>query len=168
MAKAKSPDALDLLKADFEHVGRHRARKTARERWVEVAWLALASVVLSSSGYFGLQYAVNAMATPAPTKNIVNGVDLSTPIIVIDGSGTRSFASRIGQELLDANYVVPYSRTIDNLIPKSSIRIKEESLRLLAKRMQAVLGKLPIELDPTNKYPVEVRLGPDFVPLGKL
>ncbi|MEI7419699.1 MAG: LytR C-terminal domain-containing protein [Actinomycetes bacterium] len=166
MSKVKNQDAIDLLKADFEHVGRHRARKTAKERWIEVAWLALASVILSSSGYFGLQYAVNAMATPAPTHKIVNGIDLSTPITVIDGSGTRTYASRIGQVLLDADYVVPYSRTIDNLIPKSSIRIKEEQFRPLAKLMQKVLGKLPIELDPASKYPIEVRLGPDYDPLG--
>ena len=165
MSKVKSQDALDLLKADYEHVGRHRARKSAKERWIEVAWLALASAILSSSGYFGLQYAVSALATPAPTHNIVDGVDLATPITVIDGSGTRSFASRIGQVLLDANYVVPYSRTIDNLIPKTSIRIQDESYRPLAKRMQSVLGKLPIEVDKTSKYLVEVRLGPDFVPL---
>ena len=166
MSKVKSQDAIDLLKADYEHVGRHRARKSAKERWIEAAWLALASVILSSSGYFGLQYAVTAMANPAPTHKIVNGIDLSTPITVIDGSGTRAFASRIGQVLLDAEYVVPYSRTIDNLIPKSTIRIKEEQFRPLAKRMQKALGKLPIELDPASKYPVEVRLGPDFVPLG--
>jgi len=165
MSKVKSQDAIDLLKADFEHVGRHRSRKTAKERWIEVAWLALASVILSSSGYFGLQYAVNAMAIPAPTHKIVNGIDLSTPITVIDGSGTRTYASRIGQLLLDADYVVPYSRTIDNKIPKSTIRIQNESFRPLAKRMQSVLGKLTIELDKASKYPIEVRLGPDFRPL---
>jgi hypothetical protein len=161
----KSPDAIDLLKADYEHVGRHRARKTPRERWIELAWLAAASAVLSSSGYFGLQYAVDNFSNPAPTQNIVDGIDLAVPITVIDGSGTRQFASRVGQILLDASYVVPYSRTIDNLLPTSSIRIQDEKYRPLAKRMQKVLGALPIELDKASKYLVEVRLGPEYVPL---
>ena len=165
MSKPKSTDAIDLLKADYEHVGRHRARKTPRERWIELAWLALASAILSSSGYFGLQYAVNSFATPGPTQNIVDGIDLAVPITVIDGSGTRTFASRVGQLLLDEQYVVPYSRTIDNILPKSSIRIQDEKYRPLAKRMQKILGALPIEVDKASKYLVEVRIGPDFVPL---
>jgi len=165
VSKVKSTDAIDLLKADYEHVGRHRARKTPRERWIELAWLAAASAVLSSSGYFGLQYAVDNFSNPAPTQNIVDGIDLAVPITVIDGSGTRQYASRVGQILLDASYVVPYSRTIDNLLPKSSIRIQDEKYRPLAKRMQKVLGVLPIELDKTSKYLVEVRIGPEYVPL---
>jgi len=165
VSKVKSTDAIDLLKADYEHVGRHRARKTSRERWIEIAWLAAASAVLSSSGYFGLQYAVDNFSNPAPTQNIVDGIDLAVPITVIDGSGTRQFASRVGQILLDASYVVPYSRTIDNLLPTSSIRIQDEKYRPLAKRMQKVLGALPIELDKASKYLVEVRIGPEYVPL---
>jgi hypothetical protein len=165
VSKVKSTDAIDLLKADYEHVGRHRARKTPRERWIELAWLAAASAVLSSSGYFGLQYAVDNFSNPAPTQNIVDGIDLAVPITVIDGSGTRQYASRVGQILLDASYVVPYSRTIDNLLPTSSIRIQDEKYRPLAKRMQKVLGVLPIELDKASKYLVEVRIGPEYVPL---
>jgi len=165
VSKVKSTDAIDLLKADYEHVGRHRARKTPRDRWIELAWLAAASAVLSSSGYFGLQYAVDNFSNPAPTQNIVDGIDLAVPITVIDGSGTRQFASRVGQILLDASYVVPNSRTIDNLLPTSSIRIQDEKYRPLAKRMQKVLGVLPIELDKASKYLVEVRLGPEYVPL---
>jgi hypothetical protein len=165
VSKVKSTDAIDLLKADYEHVGRHRARKTPRERWIELAWLAAASAVLSSSGYFGLQYAVDNFSNPAPTQNIVDGIDLAVPITVIDGSGTRQYASRVGQILLDASYVVPYSRTIDNLLPTSSIRIQDEKYRPLAKRMQKVLGALPIELDKASKYLVEVRIGPEYVPL---
>jgi len=165
VSKVKSTDAIDLLKADYEHVGRHRARKTPRERWIELAWLAAASAVLSSSGYFGLQYAVDNFSNPAPTQNIVDGIDLAVPITVIDGSGTRQYASRVGQILLDASYVVPYSRTIDNLLPTSTIRIQDEKYRPLAKRMQKVLGVLPIELDKASKYLVEVRIGPEYVPL---
>ena len=161
---AKKTDALDQLKADYAQVGRHRARRTAKERWIEVLWLTIASVILSSGGYLGLQYAVSAIATPAPTKVIVKGIDISVPITVMDGTGTRKYASNIGQLLLDANYVVPYSRTLDNKLPKTLISIQKEEYRALAKRLQLVLGDLPIKVNSEAKYPIEVRLGLDFVP----
>ena len=163
MAKVKHTDELDLEKPDYAHVGRHRARKTARDRWIELAWLTLATVIVSSSGYLGLQVAVNALASPAPTQRIVNGVDLSVPITVIDASGTRQYASRVGQMLLDDTLVVPYSRTLDFTFEASSIDIQKEEYRALAKRIQKVVGKLPIAVDKTAKYPIEVRLGTDYV-----
>mgnify|MGYP001159317017 CR=1 FL=1 len=165
MAKNKEQDVLDQLAADYKHAGRHRAKKTARDRWIELAWLAVASVILSSCGYFGLQYAAGAYSSPKPAQRIVNGVDLNIPITVIDGSGTRKYASSIGQALLDGKLVVPYSRTLDNItLTKSLIRIQKEDYRGLAKRIQLIVGKLPIEVNKKAKYPVEVRLGSDFVP----
>jgi hypothetical protein len=161
----KKSDALDLLQADYEQVGRHRARKTARERWFEVLWLVVASVVLSTAGLLGLQYAVAQLATSAPIKTIVKGIDISIPITVIDGTGTRKYASSVGQLLLDANYVVPYSRTLDNELPKTLISIASEDYRGLAKRLQLILGDVPIELNTDAKYPIEVRLGLNYVPL---
>ena len=161
----KKSDALDLLQTDYEQVGRHRARKTARERWFEVLWLVVASAVLSTGGLLGLQYAVAQLATPAPIKTIVKGIDISIPITVIDGTGTRKYASSVGQLLLDANYVVPYSRTLDNELPKTLISIASEDYRGLAKRLQLILGDVPIELNTDAKYPIEVRLGLDFAPL---
>ncbi|MEY4418175.1 MAG: hypothetical protein RIQ88_613 [Actinomycetota bacterium] len=163
MAKKAAPDALDLLAADYEHAGRHRARRTAKDRWIELAWLALASAILSASGLFGLQYASSLLSNPQPTHRYVNGVDLSTPITVIDGSGTRSFASRVGQLLLDQDLVVPYSRTIDQSFASSSIRIQKEEYRALAKKMQAIIGLLPIEVKADSKYPIEARLGADYI-----
>ena len=161
----KKSDALDLLQSDYEQVGRNRARKTARERWFEVLWLVVASAVLSTGGLLSLQYAVAQLATPAPIKTIVKGIDISIPITVIDGTGTRKYASSVGQLLLDANYVVPYSRTLDNELPKTLISIASEDYRGLAKRLQLILGDVPIELNTDAKYPIEVRLGLDFVPL---
>ena len=55
MARIKKADAIDLLRPDYKHVGKHRARRTAKDRWIEFFALALASVLLSGGGYFGLQ-----------------------------------------------------------------------------------------------------------------
>ena len=162
MPGRKKADALDLLQPDYKHVGKHRARRTAKDRWAEFAVLALASVLLSGGGYLGLQSAISAMATPAPTKIIVNGVDLSTPITVIDGTGTRKYAMRIGQQLQDAKLVVPYSRTLDMTLADTSITIKMEEYRALAERIQLIIGKLPIVFNADAKYPIEVRLGVGF------
>lgn len=162
MARPKEQDALDLLAADYVHVGRHRARKTAKDRWIEFAWLTLSTVILSTVGYFGFQYATEYASTPQPTHHIINGVDLSTPITVVDGSGTRKFAAQIGQSLLDAEMVVPYSRTIGQTIPFSSIRIQKEEYRALAEKIQVIIGKLPIRVLKDAKYPIEVRLGRNF------
>ena len=162
MARSKKADALDLLKPDYKHVGKHRARRTAKDRWISFFSLVLASVVLSTGGYLGLQSAVSALATPTPTKNVVNGVDLSTPITVIDGTGTRKYAMRIGQQLQDAKLVVPYSRILDITLPKSTIDIQKEEYTALAKRIQLIIGKLPIVVNKDAKYPIEVRLGVGF------
>ena len=159
MARKKTVDAIDLLKPDYKHVGKHRARRTAKDRWAGFFALTLATVVLSGGGYFGLQSAISSLATPAPTKNVVNGVDLSTPITVIDGTGTREYAMRIGQMLQDAKFVVPYSRTLDMKLPESSITIQKEEYRVLAKKIQVIVGKLAIVVKADAKYPIEVRLG---------
>jgi hypothetical protein len=164
MARNKKADALDLLKPDYKHVGRHRARRTAKDRWVEFFALAIASVLLSGGGYFGLQSAVQAFATPTPTKNVVNGIDLNTPITVIDGSGTRKFAMRVGQQLQDAKFVVPYSRVLEFTLASSSIDIQKAEFKPLAKRIQLIIGKLPIIVKADAKYPIEVRLGVGFTP----
>jgi len=165
MAKVKDADALDLLTPDFKHVGRHRSRRTSKDRWVEFLFLTLASVVLSGGGYLGLQYSVASMSTPTPAKVVVNGVDLSTPITVIDGTGTRRYAMRIGQLLQDAKFVVPYSRTLDMDLKESSITIQKSEYKALAKRIQLVVGKLPIVVKARAKYEIEVRLGLDFKPM---
>lgn len=165
MAKDKAKDALDLLDADFEHVGRHRARKTAKDRWIEVAWLALASVLLSGSGWFGLNYLAAQTANPQPTHHVVNGIDLSVPITVIDATGTRKFGASIGQTLLDAGLVVPYTRYLDLTLSASSIHIQNESDRPLAKKIVKLLGKMKIVVKKDAKYPIEVRLGKGFTPL---
>jgi len=162
MARKKKADAIDLLQPDYKHVGKHRARRTAKDRWIEFFALALASVLLSGGGYFGLQSAISALATPTPTKNVVNGVDLSTPITVIDGTGTRKYAMRIGQQLQDAKLVVPYSRTLDMTLDQTSITIQKEEFRALAKRIQLIIGKLPIVVKAEAKYSIEVRLGLGF------
>jgi len=162
MAKQKNSDAIDLLKPDYKHVGKHRARKTSKDRWTSFLGLTLASVVLSGGGYIGLQSAVSALATPAPTKNVVNGVDLSTPITVIDGTGTRKFAMSIGQQLQNAKLVVPYSRILDITLPSSSITIQKEEYRALALRIQRIIGELDIVVNEDAKYPIEVRLGVGF------
>jgi hypothetical protein len=162
MAKSKKLDDLDLMTPDYKHVGRHRARKTGRERWVEFLVLVIASVLLSGGGYFALQEGVAALATPAPSKNVVNGVDLKTPITVIDGTGTRLYAMRIGQQLQDAKLVVPYSRTLDMTLSSTSITIQKEEFRALAKRIQKIIGVLPIKVNAKAKYPIEVRLGLGF------
>jgi hypothetical protein len=162
MARNKKADAIDLLRPDYKHVGKHRARRTAKDRWIEFFALALASVLLSGGGYFGLQSAISALATPTPTKNVVNGVDLSTPITVIDGTGTRKYAMRIGQQLQDAKLVVPYSRTLDMTLDETSITIQKEEFTALAKRIQLIIGKLPIVVNADAKYPIEVRLGLGF------
>lgn len=162
MAKQKNADAIDLLKPDYKHVGKHRARKTAKDRWRSFLTLTIASAVLSGGGYLGLQSAVSALTNPTPTKNVVNGVDLSTPITVIDGSGTRKFAMRIGQVLQNAKLVVPYSRTLDITFPNTSITIQKEEYRALALRIQRIIGELDIVLNKEAKYPIEVRLGVGF------
>lgn len=162
MAKQKNADAIDLLKPDYKHVGKHRARKTAKDRWRSFLTLTIASAVLSGGGYLGLQSAVSGLTSPTPTKNVVNGVDLSTPITVIDGSGTRKFAMRIGQVLQNAKLVVPYSRTLDITFPNTSITIQKEEYRALALRIQRIIGELDIVLNKEAKYPIEVRLGVGF------
>jgi hypothetical protein len=165
MAKDKPVDAFDLLDADFEHVGRHRARKTPKDRFVEFAWLALASVLLSGSGWLGLNYVAAQTANPQPTHHIVNGIDLSVPITVIDATGTRKYGTAIGQTLQDAGLVVPYTRYLDQTLTASSIHIQNESDRGLAKRIIKLLGKMKIVVKADAKYPIEVRLGKGYTPL---
>ncbi len=162
MARRKKADELDLLKPDYKHVGKHRARRTGQDRFLSFLSLSIATAVLSAGGYLGVQSAISSIMNPTPPKNIVNGVDLSTPITVIDGTGTRLYAMRIGQQLQNAKLVVPYSRTLDMTLDSTSITIQKEEYRDLALRIQKIIGKLDIAVNEDAKYPIEVRLGVGF------
>jgi hypothetical protein len=54
--------------------------------------------------------------------------------------------------------------TLDNDLPKTVIYIQKEDYRVLANRIQLVLGEMPVEVKADAKYPIEVRLGLDFNP----
>jgi hypothetical protein len=164
MSSKKSQDELDLLTPDYQHVGRHRSRKQGKARLIEFAWLLVISLVLGGAGFEVLQYVNNGTVLAASTPKVTSsdGVDLSTPITVYDASGTRKFASPVGQLLLDAQFIVPVSATGHIPVSFTYIRVTDAKYIPLAKKLLPVIGNYKIKVNPKSKYLITVILGRNY------
>jgi hypothetical protein len=164
MSSKKSQDELDLLSPDYQHVGRHRSRRKGKARLVEYSVLLVIGLLLGTGGFFGLQYINNgtilAVSTPKVTSS--DGVDLTTPIAVYDASGTRKFASPVGQLLLDAQFIVPVSATGHIPVSFTYIRVTDAKYIPLAQKLLPIIGDYKIKVNPKSKYLITIILGRNY------
>ena len=165
---------IDEFDSATVHGGRHRARRTARDRVIEWLRLFIAAAIVAGVG-FGLMkivdgatvfdgYIPGAAASPSASSSVGPAVS------VLDGGG-NDLAGKAGQLLKDEGFnVVDASTLLDAnkkpvSIKVSTVVIVDEIFRAQAESVAAKLGSKStpaVIVSPEFKGPITVVLGADY------
>ena len=165
MSSKKFPtDELDSLP---EHGGRHRARRTSRDRIREFVRVLVAASIVAAVGLFGLRMVANSVQfdiTTLPTTAPVVELNTGPGVTVLDNSDAAGAASALAHKLLDAglNVLTAANYTSSTQVDQTVILISDESYRSTARKILKTMGKYPIEVTAEFTDPVTVVIGSDF------
>ncbi len=150
------------------HGGRHRARRTKRDRVREFLRIMAVAAIFGFVALIGLRIADGSVViNPAdlidPSPAVTSTVK-STPVTVLDGTAQVGLASKVAHQLLDAGWNVI---TADNLNPVSPVTetkifISNEEFESATKTLVKTLGKYSVEVSGQYSDPITVVLGDDF------
>lgn len=173
MAKKFPEDEFDAAPV---HGGRHRRRRTNRDRFGEFVRVTAAAAILTAAGFYALTFVSNQAiftgdtSSQQPDTGAVDFKGNGVGLAVVDGSGRKGEASLAGNKLLDANWnVFSAADVIDNLyqpvadVKKTQIVIQSEDLRSTANSVaQDLGGTAEIVVSATYPDPITVVLGADY------
>lgn len=150
------------------HGGRHRTRRTARDRVREFLRIMAASAAVGIVAIIGLKVAdgsvqLNPADLIAPSTSTTTSVK-STGVTVLDGTTQAGLASKVAHSLLDAGWNV---LTADNLgvtpeVPTTMVYISSADFEAASKTLLKTLGSYKVEVSGTYADPITVVLGADF------
>ncbi len=150
------------------HGGRHRTRRTARDRVREFLRIMAASAAVGVIAIVGLKVAdgsvqLNPADLIAPSSSTTTSVK-STGVTVLDGTTQAGLASKVAHSLLDAGWNV---LTADNLdvtpeVPTTKVYISSAEFEAASKTLLKTLGKYTVEVSGTYADPITVVIGTDF------
>lgn len=168
MAQKFPIDEFDSVSA---HGGRHRAKRTAKDRVFEWARIVVAATVVAGSSYFGLNLVENAsvfsgeVSAPAPSAAATT---TDPGVTVLDASGQAGQAGKVGHLLLDAGFnVLTAANAVDfenQLVEsdKTVVFINDEVAKAEATKVAAKIGKVAVEISTDYPGPITVLLGSDY------
>ena len=148
------------------HGGRHRARRTKRDRAREFVRILVVAAITGTIGLGGLKLidsGVQFDGSGLPTASAAAEV-VTVGVTVLDATDTDGLASSTAQKLVDAGWNV---LTADNLNDGAAhdvtvVYISSEDNRSDAKKLLRTIGKYSIEVSTKYTDPITVVLGPDF------
>ena len=163
MSKKFPTDEFDFLEP---HGGRHRARRTKRDRAREFTRILVVAAVAGILGLAGLRIidsGVKFDGSALPTASTAAEV-VSVGVTVLDSTDTDGLASTTAQKLVDAGWnVLTADNLNDGLTQENTILyIASEDNRSDAKKILKSLGKYSIEVSSSYTDPITVVLGSDF------
>ena len=163
MSKKFPTDEFDFLEP---HGGRHRARRTKRDRAREFVRVLVVAAIVGTIGLGGLRIldsGVQFDGSGLPTASAASEV-VTVGVTVLDSTDTDGLASSTAQKLVDAGWNV---LTADNLNDGAAhdvtiVYIASEDNRSDAKKVLRTIGKYSIEVSSNYTDPITVVLGSDF------
>lgn len=168
MAQKFPIDEFDSVTA---HGGRHRAKRTAKDRVFEWMRLFVAATVVAGSAYFGLNLVENASVfsgeVSAPAPSVVATTN-DPGVTVLDASGREGLAGKVAHLLLDAQFnVLTAANAIDFEnqpveADETVVFINDETAKAEATKVAAKLGKFAVEVSTNYPGPITVFLGSDY------
>jgi hypothetical protein len=162
---------IDEFDSATVHGGRHRARRTAKDRVFEWIRIFVAAALVAGFGYGLLQYVQNSSVFEGylPTGNSSPSASAETrPAVVILDGGKENLAGKAGQLLKDAGYnVTGASKLVDEdkkpvLIETTVITITDELFRADAEAIAAKIGGPAVVVSPEFAGPITVVLGSNY------
>ena len=168
MAKKFPIDEFDSV---LQHGGRHRARRTAKDRIVEWVRLFSAAVLVAAVSYGALKFVENSSVfngyLPSGGSSAAPTAASLPEVVVLDGGG-HDFAGAAAQILKTAGFNVKQASTLVDAdknpvaIETTVVVITDELFRADAIKLAAQVGTEAIVVSPEFKGPITVVLGKDY------
>lgn len=164
MPKKFPTDEFDFVEP---HGGRHRARRTKRDRARELLRVTVVAAVVAGLAFFTLRVIDNGVkfdSGSTPTVSAFADPLKSTGVTVLDSTQADGLASKVAHKLLDAGWNV---LTADNLSDGSRhdstiVYVSSDAYKAAATSLLRTLGKYSVQVDGTFGDPITVVLGPDY------
>lgn len=157
----------DVFDSAPEHGGRHRARRTKRDRFREFTRVIVVAASVAALGLVALrvvdssvQFDIGTLPTAAPVTNTAP----APGVTVLDATDAAGAASKLAHDLLDAglNVLTADNYSGETEVSNTVLYISEEKYRTVAKKALKTMGKYPIEVSTDFVDPVTVIIGSDF------
>ncbi|MET1044113.1 MAG: LytR C-terminal domain-containing protein [Microbacteriaceae bacterium] len=179
-------DQFDELPDDLYRVGAHRAAPRKGRGWIVVGWAALACVVVTAAGLFGLSQLGGSVSLPglsaqqAPTEEPApetapmaepvtdpSTIDAETmSITVLNGTSTSGLANDVGDQLEEAGWPIgSRTNTAEADVETTTVYYGAAENEGIARGLALALGTAEVSLsDAFPGAPVTVVLGSDYTP----
>lgn len=150
----------DEFDAAPSHGGRHRVRRTARNRVLEFLKIASYSAVVALLGFVGLK-AIDSLnffdaSSVVTTQPVVE--KLKPLVVVLDGTAKNGNATAVAEALLNAGYNVG---TAANYMPASGGRLTDTTVYYLSEGDQALAQAIAKKIS-TAQVVVEAKVSAEF------
>jgi hypothetical protein len=162
---------IDEFDSATVHGGRHRARRTAKDRIFEWIRIFVAAALVAGVGYGGLKFIENSSVfdgyLPSSNPSPSASVESRPAVVVLDG-GKEDVAAKAGQLLKDAGYnVTGASKLVDAnkkpvLIQTTVVTITDELFRSDAEAISKMIGNPEVVVSPEFAGPITVVLGSNY------
>jgi hypothetical protein len=167
---------IDEFDSATEHGGRHRARRTAKNRVFEWLRIFVAAAIVAGLGYGSLKLIEGSSVfdgyLPSSNSSPSASAQALPEVSVLDGGGLE-LAAPAGQLLKDAGFnVIGASVLVDAdkkpvAIETTIVVITDELFRADAESIAGKLGSPEIVVSPEFAGPITVVLGADYQPEDK-
>ena len=162
---------IDEFDSATVHGGRHRARRTAKDRIYEWLRIFVAAAVVAGVGYGTLKYVENSSVfdgyLPSSNSSPSASTDSRPAVVVLDG-GNENLSGPAGQLLKDAGYNVTGASVLVDAnkkpvkIKTTVITITDELFRADAEAIAAKIGNPEVVISPEFAGPITVVLGSNY------
>ncbi|MFM1957252.1 MAG: hypothetical protein RLZ41_651 [Actinomycetota bacterium] len=162
---------IDEFDSATVHGGRHRARRTAKDRVYEWLRIFIAAALVAGVGYGTLKFVENSSVFSGYLPNSNSSPSASTDtrpgVVVLDG-GDENLSGAAGQILKDAGYNVTGASVLVDAnkkpvkIKTTVITITDELFRADAEAIAGKVGNPEVVISPEFAGPITVVLGSNY------
>ena len=160
---------IDEFDSATQHGGRHRVRRTGKDRLFEWVRIFVAAAVIAVLGYGGLKLVESSTVfegvLPAPSAS---ASDAAPGVKLLDGTGVDAKVAKASTVLIDGKYNFLGAAKLQDAnnkpiaIEKTLIVITDEVFRSQATEIAALFANAPIQVSTEFAGPITVVLGKDF------
>ena len=153
------------------HGGRHRARRTAKDRVLEWLRIFVAAAVVAGLGYGTLKYVENSSVfdgyLPGSNSSPAASISAKPGVTVLDGGG-NNLAGEAGKILRDAGFNVTETAILVDATNKrvkiktTVVTITDDLFRADAEAIAAKIGDPEVVVSPEFAGPITVVLGSNY------
>ncbi len=162
---------IDEFDSATSHGGRHRARRTAKDRIVEWLRVFVAAALVAGVGYGAMKFVESSSVfdgyLPSSNSSPSASIDSRPAVTILDGGGNE-LAVKAGQLLKDSGYnVTGASVLVDSdekpvRIETTVVTITDELFRADAEAIAAMIGYPEVLVSPEFAGPITVVLGMNY------